>query len=197
MQWHNQSFQTLDTLTLYRLLQLRSRIFVVEQNCVFLDLDDQDQQARHLFYGNQHEIAAYARILRLPESHTAQAAIGRIVVAEAHRRRDLAHRQVAVAQQGGGSLLAHLVVQQAEAGAGGAQLPAQGALGHVQFGGKIGQPWRFAQLQGEAVLDQFDHARRRLLGRHLRAAQGQHLVRGVCRAASRTRSIATNCGCTN
>lgn len=90
MQWHNQSFQTLDTLTLYRLLQLRSRIFVVEQNCVFLDIDDQDQQARHLFYGNPHEIAAYARILRLPESHTAQAAIGRIVVAEAHRRRGLA-----------------------------------------------------------------------------------------------------------
>ncbi len=90
MQWHNKSLAQLDTLELYRLLQLRSRIFVVEQNCVFLDLDDQDQQARHLFYADARQTAAYARILRTPANPIAPAAIGRLVVAPEHRGQGLA-----------------------------------------------------------------------------------------------------------
>lgn len=90
MQWHNQTFQELENLQLYRLLQLRSQVFVVEQNCVFLDLDDNDQQARHLFYGDSRQTAAYARLLRTPDNPIAPAAIGRIVVTPEHRGRGLA-----------------------------------------------------------------------------------------------------------
>ncbi|MDO5640287.1 MAG: GNAT family N-acetyltransferase [Neisseria sp.] len=90
MRWQHQSFEQLGNADLYRLLQLRSRVFVVEQNCVFLDLDGNDMQAVHLFYGNAQETAAYVRILRTPDSPIAEAAIGRIVVAPEYRGRGLA-----------------------------------------------------------------------------------------------------------
>jgi predicted GNAT family N-acyltransferase len=43
MQWHRHSFETLPKKDLYDILRLRSDIFVVEQDCVYLDLDNQDQ----------------------------------------------------------------------------------------------------------------------------------------------------------
>jgi len=47
---------------LYSLLALRSEVFVVEQNCVYQDLDNKDQHAIHLLGINEHQIVAYLRI---------------------------------------------------------------------------------------------------------------------------------------
>src|SRR3546814_16946381 len=60
-------------------------------------------------------------------------------IAKADAGADLGDRQVAAAQQFARSLAAHLVVQDAEAAAGGEQLPAQGAFCQVQFRGDITQ----------------------------------------------------------
>jgi len=46
--WKCQFFDQLSLNDLYAILQLRSEVFVVEQNCVFLDLDDKDQQSWHV-----------------------------------------------------------------------------------------------------------------------------------------------------
>ena len=46
--WKYKSFNNLTPQELYDILKLRSEIFVVEQNCVYLDTDDKDQQSFHL-----------------------------------------------------------------------------------------------------------------------------------------------------
>lgn len=57
------SFQELSNAELYSILQLRSSIFVVEQNCVYQDIDGNDKNCLHLlgYYGEQ--IIAYSRII--------------------------------------------------------------------------------------------------------------------------------------
>ncbi|WP_085389686.1 GNAT family N-acetyltransferase [Neisseria animaloris] len=90
MQWHSKTFPQLTNLELYRILQLRSRIFVVEQNCAFLDSDGLDLEAVHIYYGNENTVAAYARILKTPDHPIAPAAIGRLAVAAEYRRQGLA-----------------------------------------------------------------------------------------------------------
>ena len=53
MQWHRHSFETLPKKDLYDILRLRSDIFVVEQDCVYLDLDNLDQSSFHLYAKKQ------------------------------------------------------------------------------------------------------------------------------------------------
>ena len=45
LEWTIKSFESLSVYELYDILRLRSEIFVVEQNCVYLDLDGKDQKA--------------------------------------------------------------------------------------------------------------------------------------------------------
>lgn len=56
-------FNELSTSELYEILQLRSEIFVVEQDCVYNDLDGLDQEAEHLYCLVDEQVAAYVRIL--------------------------------------------------------------------------------------------------------------------------------------
>lgn len=73
-------FNSLDTQELYDLLKLRSAVFVVEQDCVYLDMDDLDQQAVHLLGCNTDEkLVAYARILPKDIPYTGYCSIGRII----------------------------------------------------------------------------------------------------------------------
>jgi ElaA protein len=48
IEWKIKPFEALSVDELYNLLKLRSEIFVVEQNCVYLDLDGKDKLALHL-----------------------------------------------------------------------------------------------------------------------------------------------------
>lgn len=77
-------FESLTPKELYAILKLRSEIFVVEQNCVFLDMDDKDQGSQHLMLLHNKELLAYARIV--PAGLTfEQPSIGRIVSSQAAR----------------------------------------------------------------------------------------------------------------
>ncbi|MEJ2583591.1 MAG: GNAT family N-acetyltransferase [Robiginitalea sp.] len=80
------TFQELDIEELYKLLQLRSDIFVVEQDCVFLDPDDKDQSALHVLGWKGRELVAYARIFG-PGEYFEQASIGRVAVKKSFRGR--------------------------------------------------------------------------------------------------------------
>lgn len=71
---------------LYGILQLRSEVFVVEQQCVFLDLDNLDQQAYHLEGKINGELVASARILP-PGIPYQEPSIGRVVASPAWRRK--------------------------------------------------------------------------------------------------------------
>ena len=81
------SFSSLSTIQLYELLQLRSQVFVVEQDCVYQDIDGKDQKALHILGTIKGRIVAYTRIFK-PGDYLEKAAIGRVVVAADFRKRD-------------------------------------------------------------------------------------------------------------
>ena len=72
------AFQELTPFEVYAILRLRSEVFVVEQNCVFLDADNKDQACYHLMLHNQNELVAYARLVPAGVSF-AEMSIGRII----------------------------------------------------------------------------------------------------------------------
>ncbi|APX98943.1 GNAT family N-acetyltransferase [Lacinutrix venerupis] len=79
------AFNELTTQELYNLLQLRSEVFVVEQNCVYQDIDFKDQKALHVIGYKNEKIVAYTRIFR-PGDYFKLSSIGRVVVAKNQRQ---------------------------------------------------------------------------------------------------------------
>lgn len=79
------SFQELSTQELYGILQLRSEVFVVEQNCVYQDIDGKDQKALHVIGIKNNKIVAYTRLFK-PGDYFENASIGRVVVAKNQRQ---------------------------------------------------------------------------------------------------------------
>ena len=82
--------KTFDELTnqeLYDLLQLRSAVFVVEQDCVYQDLDGKDTKALHVLGLKNDKLVAYTRIFG-PGIYFEEASIGRVIVAKDERRHD-------------------------------------------------------------------------------------------------------------
>lgn len=78
-------FKELSVQELYDLLQLRSAIFVVEQNCVYQDLDGKDQKALHVLGFKNEKLVAYTRIFK-PGDYLEYASIGRVIVAKNERQ---------------------------------------------------------------------------------------------------------------
>ena len=82
------TFYELDTEDLYQILRLRSEVFVVEQDCVYQDIDNKDQNAIHLYYKENNEILAYTRIFKAGHYYE-NPCIGRVVVSKKNRGNDL------------------------------------------------------------------------------------------------------------
>ncbi len=77
-------FSRLTTTQLYDILALRQRVFIVEQNCFYLDADGRDQNSLHVLMQDGDRLAGYTRILPPGLSYDT-ASIGRIVL-DAHYR---------------------------------------------------------------------------------------------------------------
>ena len=72
------NFEELTTTELYEILKTRSEIFVVEQNCVYQDIDDIDYNSLHVFYEQNNKVLAYLRIFnKKNDENTIQ--LGRVV----------------------------------------------------------------------------------------------------------------------
>ena len=84
MHFEFKPFTELTNEELYDIFQLRSEIFVVEQNCVYNDLDGLDKQAVHQFLKKSGEMVAYSRLLK-PGTRFPDYSIGRVVVKESER----------------------------------------------------------------------------------------------------------------
>lgn len=78
-------FEALTPVELYAALRLRSEVFVVEQNCVFLDMDNKDQQSWHLFGWHNDLLAAYTRLVPAGVSFR-EISIGRVVTSPKMRK---------------------------------------------------------------------------------------------------------------
>ncbi len=81
--WTIKPFDKLTTRELYAAMALRQAVFVVEQNCPYLDADGRDQPAHHLF-GNDAagDLVAYTRLIPAGISYEKYASIGRVVTSE-------------------------------------------------------------------------------------------------------------------
>ena len=81
-------FSELTTEELYQILRLRSEVFVVEQDCIYQDLDNKDQKAIHLYFKENDEILAYTRIFKAGYYYE-NPSIGRVVVSKKNRGQDI------------------------------------------------------------------------------------------------------------
>ena len=85
MEFFVKKFNELNIDQLYAILQLRSEVFVVEQTCVYQDMDFKDQKALHVIGMKNNVIVAYTRIFA-PGIYFKEASIGRVVVKENERK---------------------------------------------------------------------------------------------------------------
>ena len=79
------NFKELTTQELYDILQLRAEVFVVEQDCVYQDVDGKDQKALHVCGYKDQKLVAYTRIFK-PGDYFKEASIGRVVVRSNERQ---------------------------------------------------------------------------------------------------------------
>ena len=78
---HQKTFHELTTDELYELLRVRSEVFVLEQNCVYQDMDGDDQQAIHLWLTLEGKVVALARVCPAG-THMTEVSIGRVITTE-------------------------------------------------------------------------------------------------------------------
>ncbi|MES2374391.1 MAG: GNAT family N-acetyltransferase [Bacteroidota bacterium] len=86
-QKYSSYYKYFDQLTpheLYAIMRLRSEVFVVEQDCVYLDADNKDLSCHHLLFWDESTLVAYARLLPKGLSYE-QMSIGRVVSSPAYR----------------------------------------------------------------------------------------------------------------
>ena len=84
-------FRELNSSELYKILQLRSQVFVVEQNCIYQDLDDKDLHSLHVICYYRNEMIAYARCCPPDLSYENASSIGRVVMSTAYRGKKRAY----------------------------------------------------------------------------------------------------------
>lgn len=87
-QLHCLPFNALNTTQLYQILRARQEVFIIEQDCNYLDCDGRDVQSEHLWISHQDVVAAYARLLP-PGVAYEGSSIGRVLTAPTYRGRGL------------------------------------------------------------------------------------------------------------
>jgi len=98
MQYTKKRFDELTVHELYGILQLRAKIFVVEQNCPYQDLDDTDKKCWHLFGEENGNILAYARLIPQNVNYP-EVSIGRVVVDPSVRGRNVGKELMKLSMQ--------------------------------------------------------------------------------------------------
>ena len=84
MIWEVKEWAELSTNEVENIFSLRLEVFVVEQDCVYQDIDGKDQKAKHVLGKKDNEIVAYARIFK-PGEYFKEASFGRAVVKKTER----------------------------------------------------------------------------------------------------------------
>ena len=77
-------FKELSVEEMYQILRIRSEVFVIEQRCIYEDIDGKDEKAMHVMGKNNNEIIAYTRILEGGEEYDFPS-ISRVVVKKKNR----------------------------------------------------------------------------------------------------------------
>ncbi len=88
------SYNELSHEELYDILRIRAKIFVVEQNCPYNDLDNKDNIAKHVIGKDGNKIIAYARIFKEGDFYKKNTSIGRILVCVEKRKKKIGNTLV-------------------------------------------------------------------------------------------------------
>ena len=136
---HEKPFGDLTPSELYAILELRQRVFVVEQTCAYLDCDGHDQAARHLWTTDSEGVIAYTRVLP-PGEKFAEASLGRVATAARARRTGA-----------GRAIVRRALATIARLGFGATRISAQSYL--EKFYGDFG----FVRVGGEYLEDDIPH----------------------------------------
>lgn len=88
LEWICKDFDALSSLELYKIIQLRINVFMLEQNCFYPDCDDKDLKGKHLYAVHGNDVVSYARLLPAHVSYSVPS-IGRVVV-----RKDLRKEKI-------------------------------------------------------------------------------------------------------
>lgn len=91
LRWATKAFAELSLDELYKILQLRQEVFILEQACVYSDLDNKDQQSYHVMAWSGGTLAAYTRLLPYGLSYADAMSIGRVVIAPGFRGKGLGY----------------------------------------------------------------------------------------------------------
>jgi ElaA protein len=94
MTWQVLEWEEITLDILHDIFSLRSEVFVVEQNCVYQDIDGKDPKATHVLGYIKNELVAYSRFFK-PGIYFSQASFGRAVVKKKHRGKGYGHELVA------------------------------------------------------------------------------------------------------
>jgi len=95
IRWQCKAFSELTNEELYKILQLRNEVFVVEQNCAYQDFDGKDMEAYHLAAWHENNLVAYSRLLPKGISYPEAASIGRVVSSPSARGQNLGKQLMA------------------------------------------------------------------------------------------------------
>ena len=89
MQYKQKTFDKLTPAELYSILQLRQEIFIIEQDCIYPDIDNKDENAQHFMAFDEGKLVGCLRILRRGVTFE-ECSIGRVVVSAQYRRKGIA-----------------------------------------------------------------------------------------------------------
>lgn len=93
MNWEIKKFNELNVTEMYKILALRNEVFIVEQECPYLDCDEKDFKSYHLFAKENDQIVAYSRILEKGVSYD-EISIGRVIVKQSHRGKGISRKMM-------------------------------------------------------------------------------------------------------
>lgn len=89
MKYSYHKFKELSVDDVYHILRLRSEVFVIEQNCMYQDIDRKDIRAIHVLIKEKNKLIGYARILKKGISYENYSSIGRVVVKKKKRNKTI------------------------------------------------------------------------------------------------------------
>lgn len=98
IQFQTKFFTELSITELYQLLQLRSEVFVVEQNCIYQDIDGKDDKAIHILGYYNAKLVAYTRLFQ-KGIYFKEASIGRVLVSSEYRDKNFGNHLITYAIQ--------------------------------------------------------------------------------------------------
>lgn len=93
MKWEVKSWSELSNKEIEQLFMLRSEVFVVEQNCIYQDIDGKDKMAKHVLGKKDEKLFAYSRIFG-PGDYFKEVSFGRAVVKKQQRGKGLGNQLV-------------------------------------------------------------------------------------------------------